>query len=102
MSDLPNDDSLAFHLDKSRVDLGSDKTRSANRALPDHLYVDIPTVTSTISKLVFLVCLFSLGMSFVANVDMIHPLAAIVIAIGCICFYIMSRMVLNQYSGNVR
>jgi hypothetical protein len=86
----------------STADRASDMAPPAKRPLPDHLYVDIPTVTSTMSKLVLLVCMFSLAMSFLADVDMIHPFAAIIISIGCICFYIMSRMVVNKYSGNVR
>jgi hypothetical protein len=106
MSDLPNDDPLAFRMGRPRVsstsETVSDKTLAAKRPLPDHLYVDVPTVTSTISKLVFLVCMFSLAMSFLADVDMIHPFAAIIISICCICFYIMSRMVVNKYSGNVQ
>jgi len=112
MSDLPNDDPSAFRMGRprinaaleraSRLDLSKVEGKLINRPLPVHLCVDIPTVTSTISKLVFVVCMFSLAMSFLAEVDIIHPFAAIIIGIGCICFYIMSRMVLNQYSSNVR
>jgi hypothetical protein len=85
----------------SDIDVSKVEVELRKRPLPDHLYVDIPTVTSTISKLVFLVCIFSLAMSFLADVDMIHPFVAIIISIGCICFYIMSRMVANKYSDNV-
>jgi hypothetical protein len=60
--------------------------------MPAHLYVDVPTIAKQASRLVFLVCLFSLALSVITGVNMIHPFVSIFICLGCIPFYIMGRM----------
>lgn len=51
------------------------------------------------SRLVFLVCLFSLSTSLISGVHMIHPLISIIVGIGCVPFYVIGRMLKKQTSG---
>jgi hypothetical protein len=67
-------------------------------AIPANLYVDVPTIAKQASRLVFLVCLFSLALSIITGVDMIHPFVSIFICLGCIPFYIMGNMLQKTYS----
>jgi hypothetical protein len=72
----------------------------AERHLPDRMYVDVATIAIKGSQLIFLVCLFSLMLSIITDVHMLHPFAATIIMIGCIGFYLMGRLVKQQHNAS--
>ena len=59
------------------------------RPLPDHMYVDIATITKTASALIFLLCLFSLAIGFLTKFYVIQPFVSTVIAFSSIVFFAM-------------
>jgi hypothetical protein len=72
------------------------------REHPDHWYVDVVMLATKTSILVFLICLLSLAISYLANFHMIHPIVAIMIMIGSAGFYFMGRLSKKQHSDDVR
>lgn len=68
------------------------RSQTNKTPLPNQLYVDVPTITKTTSRLIFLVCVFALAVWGLTGFVMIHPIIAIMTGIGSIGFYIMGSM----------
>jgi hypothetical protein len=66
--------------------------------MPRSLYVDVPTIAKTASRLVFLTCLFALLIWTITGFVMIHPIIAAMAIIGSIGFYLMGAMTEKRMS----
>lgn len=77
-----------------RVPIMSDQNRYQviDRKFPEHMYVDIGTVAKKSSLLVLLLSVFSLGISFITQFDLINPLFAILSMVAAIGFFAIGRM----------
>ena len=72
--------------------MASMTTASAKMPFPEQLYIPIHEVVMRISAAVFLLCGLSLLTSLLANFNLIHPLFALLFAVGAVGFYLMGRM----------
>jgi len=54
-----------------------------------HLNIDLPTIATVASSVVFLICLFALSIWAMSGFAMIHPFIASITMIGCVGFYAM-------------
>jgi predicted tellurium resistance membrane protein TerC len=62
------------------------------RPYPDHMYVDIATVTKSISATILFVCAFSLVISFLTQFTIINRYVSVTIGFAAIAFYLMGGM----------
>ena len=85
------------------VVMGNNKMsqHQTERPLPAHMYVDLIILVTKASMLVFLICLFSLAVSAIDGFHMVHPFVAIIVMIGCLGFYSMTRFARKQYKADV-
>src|SRR5262249_12270299 len=66
--------------------------QAAQRELLRQLYVPVSDVAKKTSAIVFLICAFSLAVSFSTGFDLIHPLFSLLGGIAAVGFYIMGKM----------
>ncbi len=62
------------------------------RQYPAHMYVDVPALTKSISAVIFLVCIFSLALSFLTGFRIIHPYVSVTVGFAAAAFYLMGEM----------
>jgi hypothetical protein len=62
------------------------------REFPNSLYIPIHVVVMRSSATVLLLCILSLITSLLTKFNLVHPLFALLFAIGAIGFYLMGRM----------
>jgi hypothetical protein len=80
--------------EKRIKEMASEQSAAAARRaeIDGNRYVDVADVAQSTSRVVFLVCLFSLAMWLITGFVMIQPFLAIITMIGCSGFYIMGKM----------
>lgn len=66
--------------------------QAERRPFPDHLYIPLHEVVMRISIVVFLMSFLSIITSLLTKFNLIHPLFAVLFAVGAIGFYLMARM----------
>jgi hypothetical protein len=91
----PAMDALSADIDALRQQIEAQKEQRAINM--DH-YVDVPTIAKVASRLVFLVCAFSLCLWLLTGFSMVHPAIAMLTMIGCVGFYTMGRMAERSFS----
>jgi hypothetical protein len=69
------------------------------RPFPDHLYIDVPTVTKNIALAVFSVCILSVLAFAVTGFAAIHPFVAILGASGAAIIYLMAGIIKRSHHG---
>ena len=90
-TDFPK--SLPFGALLFQVEGSSDMSAApTERPYPDHMYVDIPTITKTTSAIVLLICIFSLVVYGMTGVRIIQPLISVVVGFVSGMFYGMGEM----------
>ena len=76
-------------------------TKINPRPLPDHLYVDVPTITKKLSLAVFLICVLSLLVFAVTGFSAVQPIIAILFAIASGTFYTMAEIVRRSHHDRI-
>lgn len=76
-----------------------DRAVKDQRAYPSNMYVDVPTVTKTISAVVFYLCVLSLLMSFVSGFSLIDRFFSILFAFFAAGFYLMACLMARRHGS---
>jgi hypothetical protein len=84
--------------------LGGDivsKPQVEHRPLPDHMYVDIPTLTKNLSLIAIVVCVLSIAVSWATKFSAIQPFLAALIIVASATFYVMAKLIKRSYHDGV-
>jgi len=68
------------------------------RPFPDHLYVDVPTVTERLSLIVLVFCIFAAVVYASTGFMIVHPFVAAVAGFAAVIFYFVGRLTRKEFS----
>ena|ERR1700719_3581273 len=68
------------------------------RSFPDHLYVDVPTITERSSLIVLIVCIFAAAVYVSTGFMIFHPFVAAVAGFAAVIFYFIGRLTRKEFS----